>query len=48
MRLVTDFSHLNVSLSSVTIVVKLPFWKFANGIIADLILAVLDKHGTFQ
>ena len=44
-----DFSDLNVSLScSVTIVVKSPFWKFADGIMLYLILAVLDNHGTFQ
>ena len=38
-----DFSDLNVSLCPVTIEVKSPFLKFANGIMADLILAVLDN-----
>ena len=55
-----DFSDLNISLCFETIVVKSTFWKLlasysqvnilevTGSIIVDLILAVLDNHGTFQ
>ena len=43
-----DFFDLNVRLCSPTIVVKSTFRKLASSIMVDLILAVLDNHGTFS